>query len=93
LRIPEPPSQEAAAVIDVSSVGEDGATKAGEDIVLSGTVSRLSLERKTGQISATILVGDLPFTVGVSFQQDGGHTIFPGQTIFIRYRLDRIKWI
>jgi tungstate transport system ATP-binding protein len=94
LLIPAPPSQAAAAVIDVSSIGEDSAAKVGEDVVLSGTVSRLSLERKTDQISATILVGDLPFTVGVSFQQDrGGHTIFPGQTIFIRYRLDQIKWI
>ncbi len=93
LVIPEPPNQEAAAVIDVASVSEDGPIVADEDIVLSGTVSRLSLERKTGQISATILVGDLPFTVGLTFQQDREHAIFPGKTIFIRYRLDQIKWI
>lgn len=93
LLIPAPPSQEAAAVIDVSSIGEDAAAGAGEDVVLSGTVSRLSLERKTDQISATILVGDLPFTVGVSFQQGTEQTIFPGKTVFIRYRLDRVKWI
>jgi len=93
MEIPEPPDQAAAAVIEVLSAGEEKSTVADDDIVLRGTVSRLSLERKTGQISATILVGDLPFTVGVSFQEGTEQTIFPGKTVFIRYRLDGIKWI
>jgi len=93
LRTPAPPNQEAAAVIDVLSVSENGATNAEEDIVLSGMVSRLSLERKTGQLFATILVGDLPFTVGLTLQQKQAQSIFPGKEIFIHYSLDRIKWI
>jgi tungstate transport system ATP-binding protein len=93
LLVPEPSDREAAAVIDVLSVSENGSTVAGEDIGLRGTVSRLSLERKTGQIFATILVGDLPFTVKLTPQQSEAHTIFPGKTIYIRYRLDQIKWI
>jgi tungstate transport system ATP-binding protein len=93
LLVTAPPNPEAAAVIDVLSVSENGSTIAGEEIVLSGTVSRLSLERKTGQLFATILAGDLPFTVGLTFQQGKEHTIFPGKTVFIRYRLDQIKWI
>ncbi len=80
-------------MIDVLSASEDGSTIGGEEIVLSGTVSRISLERKTGQLFATILAGDLPFTVGLTFQQGKEHTIFPGKTVFIRYRLDQIKWI
>jgi tungstate transport system ATP-binding protein len=93
LLVPAPPDQEAAAVIDVWSVSEDGSSLAGEDIVLAGAVSRLNLERKTGQLFATILVGDLPFTVGLTSQQGKEHSIFPGETILIRYRLDQIKWI
>jgi tungstate transport system ATP-binding protein len=93
MRVPAPPDQEAAAVIEVLAAGEDQATNADDHIVLRGTVSRLSLERKTGQLFATILVGDLPFTVGVSLQQGRERTLFPGQTISIRYRLDQIKWI
>ncbi len=93
LPVPPPPNQEAAAVIHVLSVSEDRSTIAGEGIVLSGTVSRLSLERKTGQLFATILVGDLPFKVGLAFQQGKEHTLFPGRTIFVRYRLDQVKWI
>ncbi|MEJ2167377.1 MAG: ABC transporter ATP-binding protein [Desulfobacterales bacterium] len=93
LDVPVPPDQEAAAVIELFSAGEDKPTGTDDDIVLRGTVSRLSLERKTGQLFATILVGDIPFTVRVSFQQSREHTVFPGQTISIRYRLDRVKWI
>jgi len=93
LLVPNPPSREAAAVIDVLSVSEEGSNIAGEDIALSGIVSRLSLERKTGQLYATILVGDLPFTVGLTFQQGEEHIVFPGKKIVIRYRLDQIKWV
>jgi tungstate transport system ATP-binding protein len=88
-----PPDREAAAVIDVLSVSESGSTTRGEDIVLRGTVSRLSLERKTGQLFATILTGDISFTVGLTFQQGEEQTIFPGKAVFIRYRFDQIKWI
>jgi tungstate transport system ATP-binding protein len=93
LLVTPPPDREAAAVIDVLSVSENGSTTAGEEIVLSGTVSRLSWEKKMGQLSATILAGDIPFTVGLTFQQGKEHSIFPGKTVFIRYRLDQIKWI
>jgi tungstate transport system ATP-binding protein len=93
LLTPAPPNQEAAAVIDVLSVNEDGSTPAGEDIVLKGVISRLSLERKTGRLFATILVGDIPVTVGLTFQQGNEQAIIPGKTAFIRYRLDHVKWI
>jgi tungstate transport system ATP-binding protein len=93
LQVSPPPNQEAAAVIDILSVSHDLPAATDEDIVLSGTVSRLSLERKTGRLFATILVGDFPFSVGIDFEQVEEHTIFPGKTIFIRYRPDQIKWI
>jgi len=93
LLIPEPPGRKAAAVINGMSVSQSGSTASDEEIVLGGIVSRLSLERKTGQLFATILVGDLPFTVGLTLEQSRTDNIFPGEKIFIRYRLDRIKWI
>jgi tungstate transport system ATP-binding protein len=93
LCVPAPPNQEAAAVIDVLSLSEDGSAVDRDEIVLQGTVSRLSLERKTGQIFATILAGDLPFTVKLTPQQNEKHSVFPGKTIYIRYRLAQIKWI
>ena len=93
LLVNAPPDREAAAVIEVLSVSENRSTAAGDEIILRGSVSRLSLERKTGQLFATILIGDIPFTVGLTFQQGKEHSIFPGKTVFIRYRPDQIKWI
>lgn len=93
LCVPAPPNQVAAAVIDVLSVGENGSSVDRDEIVLKGTVSKLSLERKTGQIFATILAGDVPFTVRLTPQQNEKHSVFPGKSIYIRYRLSRIKWI
>ena len=92
LRVPPPPNPEAAAVIDALSVSEDSTAVAGEGNVLSGTVSRLNLERKTGQLFATILIGDLTLTVALPPQQENGHDIFPGKPIFVSYRPDQIKW-
>jgi tungstate transport system ATP-binding protein len=93
LLVSVPPDREAAAVIDILSAAEGGFRRTDEDIILQGMVSRLSLERRTGQLFATILVGDLPFTVRLTPQQNREHALFPGQTISIRYRLDQIKWI
>jgi tungstate transport system ATP-binding protein len=93
LVVPPPPDQDSAAVIEILSVSQDGSTATDEDIVLQGTVSRLILERKRGQLFATILVGDIPFTTSLSLQQNEEHNIFPGKPIYVRYRLDQIKWI
>lgn len=92
LWVTKPPDPEAAAIIDVSPVGEDATTR-GEETILKGTVSRLSLERKTGRLFATILVGDLPFRVRVKAQENLEATLFPGKTVSIRYRPDQVKWI
>jgi tungstate transport system ATP-binding protein len=93
LMVPGEPDQEIAAVIDVLSASEDESKISNDDIVLRGTVSRLSLEKNTGQVVATVIVGNLPFTVGLTLQQKQAQTIFPGKALFIHYSLDRIKWI
>lgn len=93
LIVPVPPHQAAAAVISVLSFDEGDTSVRKEDVGLSGTVSRLSLEKKTGHIFATILAGGLPFTIRLNPEQHGKHTILPGKTLNIRYRLDQVKWI
>jgi len=93
LQVSEPPNKEAAAVIDVLSVSEGDSQKMNNDIILCGTVARLALERNTGQIFATIIVGTIPFTVGLTQQQMKERAMFPGKTVSIRYNPDQIKWI
>lgn len=93
LLVPAPPDQERAAVIDVLSLDGDDTQASGETVVLKGTVTRLSLERKTGQLFATVLVGGLPFTVRLTRQQSQTHAVFPGEILSLRYRLEQVKWI
>jgi len=93
LYVSAPPDQEAAAVVDVLSVSEKGSAHVADEMVLRGTVSRISLERKTGRIFATILAGELPFTVRLTPQQNKERSIFPGKTIYVHYHLDQIKWV
>ena len=93
LIVPEPPDREAAAIIEDIAVSESESKAADDGFVLQGIVSRLSLEKNTNQVVATIIAGNLPFTVGLTPQQKQEQTIFPGKEIFIHYSLDRIKWI
>ena len=90
---PPPPAPDAAAVIDLLP-----AVSAGKNChLLHGTVSRLSLEKRTGRVFATIIVGGHPFTLRLAAEPDRGrHTrksIYPGETITVCYRPDRVKWI
>jgi tungstate transport system ATP-binding protein len=93
LIVPEPPNQEAAALIDDLAVSESESGAGDDDHVLRGIVSRLSLEKNTGQVVATIIAANLPFTVGLTPQQIKERTIFPGKEIFIHYNLKSVKWI
>ena len=93
LSVSEPPGPEAAAVIEASCFSQEAPHVKDEDVALKGIVSRLSLERKTGHVYATILAGDLPFTVRLMSEQNKEGPIFPGKTIFIRYSISQIRWI
>jgi tungstate transport system ATP-binding protein len=93
LVVPKPPQKTSAAVIELLSANGNQPMTTSRDVVLSGTVSRLSLERKTGQIIATILVGDLPFTLRLTPGKTVDHLIFPGQEISFRYIPETVKWV
>jgi tungstate transport system ATP-binding protein len=93
LSVPEPPDSEAAAAIGDIHIAEPETPVSAAERVLRGTVSRVSLERKTGRIFATIMAGDLSFTIGLSSRQSEGRTIYPGKTVSLHYRPDRIKWM
>ena len=93
LAVTAPPDPGAAAVIEAVIFGGEGAAAAGGDVVLTGVVSRLSLERKTGGVLATVLAGDLSFTVRLSPEESRTQAVFPGKTLHIRYRTDGIRWM
>jgi len=91
--VTEPPDHNATAVINELSIDTSVSTCCGKYIVLKGIISRLSLERNSGDVFATILVGDIPFTLKISPHRDTMHAFFPGNRIYLKYHLEQIKWI
>jgi len=94
LFVPEPPNPDAAAVIDIPAISNAPPPADTKDlVVLQGLLSRLRLERKTGQLYATCLVGDQPFTVKLPMEQQLTDACYPGNTIYIHYRIEHVKWV
>jgi len=93
LRVPAPPHPDAPALIDLMSAGKEPCDGTDDISVVKGTVSRLSLEKKTGHVFATVLVGGHPFTLRLAPDQKDPQRIYPGDTIAVHYRIDQVTWI
>jgi tungstate transport system ATP-binding protein len=93
LKVPRPPGNESAAIINDFSISIDESQVSTGAEVLRGTVSKLNLERKTGRIFATIMINDLPIPIGLTSQQMQSRKIYPGRTVFLYYHPERIKWV
>ncbi len=93
LRVPAPPNPEAPALIDLLPAVTEPVPETDELNRLKGTVSRLSLEKKTGHVFATVLVGGHPFTLRMATNQKERPHIYPGDTISVHYRIDQVKWV
>jgi len=88
-----PPHDEAAAIIYISSIAEDNSKIDEDDVVLRGKVIRLNLERNTGKLFATVVIGNLNFIVGLTARQAEEQMLYPGKEIFIHYYPKKIRWI
>lgn len=93
IRVPAPPNDDVAAILDgLSFCGEDE-TNNDRTFVLRGIVTRFNLERSSGRLFATVLVENQAFTLELTNQQAEERTIFPGKTVSICYDPNRIRWI
>ena len=93
VRVPMPPNDGAAAVMDGLSLVRVGATMKDREVGLRGTVTRFNLERSTGRVLVTILVENHNFTVILTPRQAEERLVFPGKVVDICYDPDRISWI
>jgi len=93
IRVPEPPNKDAVAMIGSCSVAGDTSKKDPMDISLRGTVSMLSLDKNTGRVFATIIVGNQPLTIVFTCEQIQSLAVYPGKTVVICYSLRHVKWI
>ena len=92
--VPKPPEDTAVAIISPTYFSSAKSVKPENSNThfLEGTISRLILEKKAGDIEVTILIGNLPFTFKVSQQQVQNENLFPGRNIFVQYDSDTVTW-
>lgn len=90
-----PPNADAAAFLDPGAIrilteGEtvDTATAA----VVRGTVIRLSLEKKSGNLFADVRIGSLILVVRVSESRLAAMTLHRGWPVSLAYRPETIRW-
>jgi tungstate transport system ATP-binding protein len=95
LIVSAPPHSDAAASIRFFAFDEERQeTPSGsKDHCVRGTIRRLSLERSTGKIIATVVAGDLTLNVPLTEQHLRDGRLFPGKTLDAGYRIDQITWI
>jgi tungstate transport system ATP-binding protein len=95
LRVPQPPAVDAAAVIEDIRVLNNDATGAigSTECTLTGIITRLALEKASGDVRAAILVGGFPLTVVLPQQQIQEQGLYPGRRVRLTYEWPRTKWI
>lgn len=59
---------------------------------LSGILTRLIFEKRTGGLIATVDVGPLPFTCRLPREQTRDTTVSPGRSVFLRFPVDAVRW-
>ena len=95
IHLSEPPECDAAAVFKPTLLtsATDAAGKRSDIKILQGIVSRLTLEKTGSQIVATILVGNLPFTIKMSQQVIRQQNLYPGQKVKLQYFPESVQWL
>jgi tungstate transport system ATP-binding protein len=94
VKVPEPPSPEAAAVIPHNLIELDlhpPAVKPGEHF-LKGVIAQLSLEPSAQTVMISIRAGGQTFTLRIPQDIMRGADLFPGQIVYITYPLSAVTW-
>jgi tungstate transport system ATP-binding protein len=60
--------------------------------LLSGILTRVIYEKRTGGFLASVEVGPLSFTCRLPRERAEDFTIQPGRTVFIRFPVDAVSW-
>jgi tungstate transport system ATP-binding protein len=95
LRVSPPPSADATAVIeDLRVLDIEGTPASGSTVcALAGIISRLALEKTSGEVRASVLAANLPFTVVLSQAQLRGQGLYPGRHVRLAYDWSRVRWV
>ncbi len=94
LLVPDPSDKNAVAVIPSNAIGlyRGQSLEQHRNISLQGTVSRMILEKSSGDIVSTLMVGNIPLTIKLDQEKVAELSLRPGETIQITYRIDQVRW-
>ena len=94
MTVPEPPDPKAAAVIPAHAISIHGSIPGKIDAaaVLSGVVSRLIHEKRSGEIVVTVLVDNIPVTVKMDREKLRRSDLYPGREVYVVYTPQHITW-
>ena len=95
IRVSNPPQPDAVAIVHSTSIASASGTKSADAgaSILEGIVSRLTLEKASTEIVATILIGNLPFTLKLSRQKIQQENLYPGQKVTLHYSPHSVTWL
>ena len=95
LPVSEPPGEDAAAFLDPASIrilAEDEKIDSSHTAVVKGTVTRLALEKGSGDLFADVRVGSVTLVVRVVESRLAAMTLHRGWPISLAYRPESIRW-
>lgn len=90
-----PPSADATAFLDPGAIrilAEGETVDTTTSAVVRGTVIRLALENKSGNLFADVRIGSLTLVVRVAESRLAAMTLHRGWPVTLAYRLENIRW-
>jgi tungstate transport system ATP-binding protein len=90
----EPPEALAAAVIDDAAIvpADRPLSKGENQAKLSGLITRLALEKASGDIVGSVLVANIPFTTTLTEKQVVESGLYPGRRVHLLYDVRSVRW-
>jgi len=92
--VQKPPEVLSAAVIDHAAIvpAERPLPKANNHVSLTGLITRLALEKASGDIIGSVLVANLPFTATLTESEVHEHGLYPGRRVHLLYDITSVRW-
>ncbi len=92
--VQEPPGLHAAAVIDQASIApaEHPIEEWKHRVRLTGLITRLALEKASGDIVGSVLVANLPFTTTLTENEVRTKGLYPGRQVHLFYDMNAVRW-
>ncbi len=95
LVVSAPPNADATAFLDPAAIrilGQGEAVGKDKTVLVDGTVTRLALEKRSGELFADVRVGSLTLVVRVTESHLAAMTLHRGWPVTLAFRPDSIRW-